>query len=149
MKRPWESQENADRRAADAKARRERYQAEDDERRRKLAAAGDMRKREAAERAFARSPKGRARAAREDRDHVFQISFDLEKVGLHDPRPSSKDYSVETMQAIIDEGWSLHSFSTAFVLDSMDISQGYSTGVRGRLLGTYIFTPREPVSTSN
>jgi hypothetical protein len=133
VKRPWESQEDFDRRAAQAEAQREEADR-----------AAEQRRREEEVRVFLESPRGRARASYKRGDHLFQISLDLERVGRSSPYASPSDSAVDVLQDIVAEGWTLHSFATAFVIDHLDIADGYSTGPRGRLIGTYIFKLAEP-----
>jgi hypothetical protein len=111
------------------------------------------RTRQREEEAFRRSPAGQARSSRERGDVLFQVSFDLEDVkalvvAMTDAftTRSARDVS-EILNSIVAEGWDLHSFSTAFVNEgevSRDrfMASGQQVAVRGRLVGTYVFTRR-------
>jgi hypothetical protein len=122
-----------------------------DEQRREEQERKDAAKREAE---FNASPSGQARRSFERGDHLFQVSFELESIGAAVramegayTRRSTNDPS-RILNGIAAEGWTFQSLSTAFVSEgevSRDkfMSSGQQVAVRGRLVGTYVFTRRE------
>ena len=105
------------------------------------------------EEAYRASPLGQARTSYERGDTLLQISMDLEDVrarvialeGAHTER-TTMDVT-ETLNVIVAEGWDFCSLSTAFVHEgeqSRDkfLSTEQQVAVRGRLVGTYVFTRR-------
>ncbi|WP_143694988.1 hypothetical protein [Williamsia sp. 1135] len=106
--------------------------------------------------AFNASPQGLARSARARGDFLFQISLDITDItgtiatlaapvspaGAYSNR---QDYSpTDSLNAIHEEGWHLHSFSTTFVQTaevSRDkfLSSGQQTAISGKIVGTYVF----------
>lgn len=111
------------------------------------------RQREAAEReakAFARSPIGRARAAYERGDQVFQYSIDVMSqqaiivamVGSATAKQTS-DPS-EVLNAVSREGWELVNGSFVFVEEGQQsrdkfLSSGQNVAVKGTTFGYYLF----------
>lgn len=107
---------------------------------------------------FQASPPGRAREAYERGDLLFQFSADLSDyegsvvtmASLSSALPgaynSRRDHlPSDTLNAVCNEGWDLHSFSTAFVQtgeESRDkfLASGQHTAITGKLVGTYVFT---------
>ena len=112
------------------------------------------------EEAYRSSPLGQARRSYDRGDILLQMSLDLEDVrarvvALEDAHTERTAMDVtETLNVIVAEGWDFYSLSTAFVHEgeqSRDkfLSTGQQVAVRGRLVGTYIFTRRpggQPVS---
>ena len=100
------------------------------------------------------SPIQQAKLSYERGDLLFQVSLDIEDIGVlmrpmvsADTDRRSTDVSA-TLNAILAEGWSFHSFSTTFVNEgevSRDrlLATDQQVAVRGRIVGTYVFT-RKP-----
>jgi hypothetical protein len=112
-----------------------RAQARDEERVARQAAAHRAVEEDAAARRaamFAKSPVGLARRSYERGDRVFQVRIDL-------PQSSDLD-TTATLESILAEGWSLHSFATSFVATGYDGVPNIGTGrIEGKLVGTYVF----------
>jgi hypothetical protein len=103
---------------------------------------------------FARSPQGRARAAFERGDALFQCAFDLQRthayVGMVTGGQTyygpSNDPS-EILNSIASEGWDLVNASVAFVetgSESRDrlLASGQNVATRGTVMGYYVFRRR-------
>jgi hypothetical protein len=103
--------------------------------------------------AFRQSPVGQARAGYERGDVLFQVSFDIQNVkasvvamtNAYTTR-TARDPS-DILNSIAAEGWDLHTCSTAFVNEGEEsrdrfMASGQQVAVRGRLVGTYVFTRR-------
>jgi hypothetical protein len=82
---------------------------------------------------------------------LFQVSFDLMNVqsivipmtNAYTQRQAN-DVS-EVLNSIVREGWTFASLSTAFVHEGEEsrdrfLASGQQTAVRGRLVGTYVFS---------
>ena len=129
-----------------------RSESEEEKAARAAEKAAKQRRRE--EEAFQRSPAGQARTSYQRGDVYFQVSFDLEDVkalvvAMADAYTTrnARDVS-DIINSIAAEGWSLHTFSTAFINEgevSRDrfLSSGQQVAVRGRLVGTYVFAKRD------
>ena len=121
------------------------------ERERQKSESRAAKEREREEMRFNASPVGQARAGFARGDQLFQASFDLENVkavvvAMTDAYTARSGHDVsDVLNSIAAEGWDLHSFSTAFVNEgevSRDkfMSSGQQVAVRGRLVGTYVFS---------
>jgi hypothetical protein len=84
---------------------------------------------------------------------MLQLSLDIEDisarvVAMENAYTERKVADVsETLNSVGCEGWNFHSFSTTFVNEgeiSRDkfLSTGQQVVVRGRIVGTYVFTRR-------
>ncbi|HEY0694036.1 MAG TPA: hypothetical protein VGD71_33955 [Kribbella sp.] len=114
----------------------------------------EARQKEREEAEFRESPVGKARASYERGDFLFQLSLDIEDIAAHVvamenayTERKATDVS-EILNSVRIEGWNFHSFSTTFVNEgevSRDkfLSTGQQVAVRGRIVGTYVFT-RKP-----
>ena len=115
-----------------------------------------VRKQVAAERSgegyneFLESPVGRARAAYERGDRVFQFAHDVMSqqaviVGMVGSATMKKTRDPsEVLNAVCDEGWDLVNGSFVFIAEgeqSRDkfLSSGQNVAVRGRVVGYYLF----------
>jgi hypothetical protein len=110
---------------------------------------------ERAHEAFLRSPTGQARTSYERGDYLFQVSFDLENIQSHVVAMANayttrqpRDVS-DIVNAIAGEGWNFHTLSTTFVNEGEEsrdrfLASGQHVAVRGRVVGTYVFTRRSP-----
>jgi hypothetical protein len=142
------AQRAADKAAAQERKAQERVAAEQKREEERL--AGERARQEAA---FNRSPAGQARTCYQRGDHLFQVSIDLEKVTSHVVAMSNaytgrhaRDVS-DVINSIAAEGWAFHTLSTTFVNEGEEsrdrfLATGQQTAVRGRVVGTYVFTRR-------
>lgn len=117
------------------------------------AAEKEVRDQQRAEAAFLASPPGQARTSYQRGDHLFQVTFDMENIQSHVVAMSNayttrqpRDVS-EIVNAIAAEGWNFHTLSTTFVNEGEEsrdrfLASGQHTAVRGRIVGTYVFTRR-------
>jgi hypothetical protein len=105
------------------------------------------------EAAFRASPVGQARTSHERGDLLFQVSFDLEDVKsvivpMDNAYTRRKAHDVsDVLNSLVREGWDLMTTSTAFVHEGEEsrdkfLASGQHTAIRGRLVGTYVFTRR-------
>jgi repressor of nif and glnA expression len=100
---------------------------------------------------FRESPAGKARVSYQRGDNLFQVSFDIEKVQANVAvmvsaftTRSANDVS-EVLNSIVAEGWDFSTLSTAFVSEGEEsrdkfLASGQQVAIRGRLVGTYVFT---------
>ncbi len=103
------------------------------------------------EKRFRESPAGQARLSYQRGDNLFQVSFDIEKVKANIAvmmsaftTRSANDVS-EVLNSIVAEGWDFATLSTAFVSEGEEsrdkfLASGQQVAIRGRLVGTYVFT---------
>ena len=96
---------------------------------------------------FLASPPGQARTRYQRGDHLFQISLDVETIKSHVVAMENAyttrhatDVS-EILNAVVAEGWALHSLSTTFVNEGEEsrdrfLASGQQVPVRGRIVGT-------------
>lgn len=103
------------------------------------------------EAAFRASPVGQARESYQRGDALFQVSFDVENIQSHVvamvnayTTRAANDVS-EVLNAITAEGWNFCSLSTTFINEGEEsrdrfLASGQHVAVRGRVLGTYVFT---------
>jgi hypothetical protein len=108
---------------------------------------------ERAHQAFLRSPTGQARTSYQRGDYLFQVSFDLENIQSHVVAMANayttrqpRDVS-DIVNSIAAEGWNFHTLSTTFVNEGEEsrdrfLASGQHVAVRGRIVGTYVFTRR-------
>jgi hypothetical protein len=117
------------------------------------AAARQQKQREREEAAFLRSPAGQARKSYQRGDQLFQVSFDLENIQSHVVAMTNAYTSrhatdvSEVLNSIVAEGWNFHTLSTTFVNEGEEsrdrfLASGQHVAVRGRIVGTYVFTRR-------
>jgi hypothetical protein len=111
------------------------------------------RERQRLEAAFMRSPAGQARTSFQRGDQLFQVTFDLEDIKSHVIAMTNaytsrhaNDVS-EIINSIVAEGWNFHTLSTTFVNEGEEsrdrfLASGQHVAVRGRIVGTYVFTRR-------
>jgi hypothetical protein len=115
------------------------------------AAEAQRKSEEKAAQEFARSPQGRARAAVERGDELFQYSLDLQNtqamvsmaMGAQTKIRSSTDPN-EVLNSICREGWELVNGSVAFVETGSEtrdkfLASGQNVATRGTLIGHYLF----------
>lgn len=100
---------------------------------------------------FDESPTGRARAAYDDGLEIFQFSLPLdEATSVPVARSASGEVHLaadisDVLDAVVREGWDLHSFSTVFAMRTASVTGG-ETGradVSGDLVATYVFLREE------
>jgi hypothetical protein len=104
--------------------------------------------------ALARSPAGKARAAFERGDQVFQCSFDVMSqqpvivIMVGSATTKKTNDTTETLNAVSREGWELITGSFVFVEEGQQsrdkfLSSGQNVATKGRTMGYYLFKRNE------
>jgi hypothetical protein len=105
-----------------------------------------------ADQVFDESPTGRARAAYDDGLEIFQFSIPLDEVTtMPVARAASGELHLaadisDVLDAVVREGWDLHSFSTVFAtrrVTPAGDAENRASDVSGDLVATYVFLREE------
>lgn len=108
---------------------------------------------------FMESPAGKARMSYQRGDQIYQVSFDIENVKANVAimmnaftTRSANDVS-EVLNSVIAEGWDFCTLSTTFVSEGEELrdkfmASGQQVAIRGRVVGTYVFTRKVDRSAS-
>jgi hypothetical protein len=109
---------------------------------------------ESAKRAFFDTPAGRARAAYDEGDHVFQCCFDVMSQGavivamIGSTNTKKTNDPTAILNSVCREGWELITGSFVFVEEGSQsrdkfMSSGQNIAVKGRTMGYYLFRRSE------